>query len=66
MTTTALQKNVTVAVFKSHQQAREAVKQLQQAGFDGCHRPLAQVHGIRLGHRPLKHGSLDLQTGVTS
>jgi hypothetical protein len=38
---------------------------LQQAGFVGCHGPLAQVQGIGLGHRPLKHSSLDLQTGVT-
>jgi hypothetical protein len=34
MTATALQKNVTVAVFRNHAEAEGAVKQLQQAGFD--------------------------------
>ena len=34
--------------------------------FDGRHGPFAQVHRIRLGHRPLKHSSLDLQTGIGS
>ena len=34
MPTTALQKNVTVAVFRSHAEADAAIKQLQHAGFD--------------------------------
>jgi hypothetical protein len=31
---TALQKNVTVGVFRSHGEAEAAIRQLQQAGFD--------------------------------
>ena len=34
MAMTALQKNVTVAVFRSHAEAEAAIKQLQEAGFD--------------------------------
>jgi hypothetical protein len=34
MTTTTLQTHVTVGVFRSHAEAEEAIKQLQQAGFD--------------------------------
>jgi hypothetical protein len=34
MTTTALQDNVTVGIFRSHAEAEAAITQLQQAGFD--------------------------------
>jgi hypothetical protein len=38
---------------------------LQQAAVDGGHGPFAQVHRIRLGHRPPKHSSTNSQVGIS-